>query len=314
MSMIHAGAVLSQPSDPVTRTTAVEDALKGRDAFYSLVEQRKRLIEELAAIVEREDTNRDCEGSLHLAIDLLGTMRASEAAQALSGRLSYVPRCGGMTDAPSEEHHVAAVALTRIGVSAIGPMAYKIAWSQDELERRIAAWVIMELDGKEQALFRLRRLADQNRFDNEAGKRFQTAISFVEQYHATLQPPVWIVPVCTAIGDGPRECVAEVSPPENGRTAYATVALSSTGPLRAKKIAEIALLNHHGELVHPPGDDEYLRTDSHIDVFHAEIEQQKYRPLTLKRPLGDEPQKFSVRVRITASEVDLEPIRVEFFD
>ena len=89
-------------------------------------------------------------------------------------------------DIPSEAYRVAAMALREIGQPSIEEMLLRIKKSDLEEERNIAAWVIKEIEGKEQALHRLRAMA---RRGGRGKKRYEAARQFVDAYKPIFEHP-----------------------------------------------------------------------------------------------------------------------------
>jgi len=171
-----ASALLS--TEPLTRQAA----------FDQVVGERKTTVQELISILGRSNVDRLYQGPLHRAIVLLGELRAKEAVAPLSGLLSYVPQDFETEEQiPTEAYYVATVALVEIGFPAIEAMLAKIRNADDKLERELAAWVIMEIEGKEQALNRIEALT--RRAAARTTGRFQGAARYIETYEPTFEPP-----------------------------------------------------------------------------------------------------------------------------
>ena len=80
----------------------------------------KKLIADLIAIVDDKDSSKTISGSMELAIQLLGDLRATEAIDTLTKHLTFVPISpDGTYDLPHmvEEAYPCAVALVSIGYS-----------------------------------------------------------------------------------------------------------------------------------------------------------------------------------------------------
>jgi len=161
--------------------------LERQGAFNRVLRERKATIQELISLIERRDIDKEFYGPLHRAIVLLGKLRAKEAVKPLSGFLTYVPE-GFMLDEdiPSEAYYVAAVALWQIGQPSISAMLMVIRHSDDPVERNIAAWVIMQIEGQDQATHRMEVLVVSDKLYKE---RFEAAKQFIETYKPTFEHP-----------------------------------------------------------------------------------------------------------------------------
>jgi len=156
-------------------------------AFDTLVSNRKDDIAQVLAILEKEDIDQAFNGPLHRSIKLLGAWRASEAVVALTNRFMYVPTDFDIEEMlPSEAYHVSAVALVQIGEPSIGVMVERIRMTKSTSERHLAAWVIMEIEGKEQAMCRLARMSQQ---DKIATERYAEAEEFIKTYVPKFEHP-----------------------------------------------------------------------------------------------------------------------------
>jgi len=65
-------------------------------------------------------------------------------------------------------------------------MLERIRLSKSTSERQLAAWVIMSIEGKEQAQYRLTRFSQQ---DHIAAKQYQEAEEFVRTFVPKFEPP-----------------------------------------------------------------------------------------------------------------------------
>jgi len=183
----HTGA--NGADTPVSTISKLQslDPLIRQAAFDTLVNDRKDAIAKVLTILKQEDIDKAFNGPLHRSIELLGHWRASEAVPALTGILLYIPN-GFITDEmiPREAYYVSAVALVHIGEPSIGAMVERIRSSKSKSERQLAAWVIREIEGKEQAQYRLARLSQQDRI---AAEQYQDAELFVRTYVPKFEPP-----------------------------------------------------------------------------------------------------------------------------
>lgn len=157
-------------------------------AFKRILSGRKSRIQQLLSIVDDPEVDNASDGPLYYAITLLGELRAAEAVRSLSARLTYLPK-GPLvvtTAVPSEAYYVAANALRQIGQPSIKPMFLVIRKSDNETERNLAAWVVMQVEGKEQALPRIERRIAVGR----AGQaHFEEAKRYIETYRPSFRYP-----------------------------------------------------------------------------------------------------------------------------
>jgi hypothetical protein len=164
------------------------DPLTRQAAFNQVISERTGTIQALVSLLDRKGIDKSYQGTLHRAIVLLGMLRAKAAVAPLSAFLLYVPE-GFETEeeTPTEAYYVATVALAHIGFPAIEPMLGRIRMADGERERHLAAWVIMEIEGREQALNRLNALAQSGR--SQAVRRFEAAAKYIATYEPTFTPP-----------------------------------------------------------------------------------------------------------------------------
>jgi hypothetical protein len=155
-----------------------------QSAHHEILAERQRTIDGLIGILESRPEDRSFGSPFHLAVVLLGELRATEALMQLNNLLLYVPD-GFQADRsiPPELRHVAAVALRNIGEPAIGGMVGRIGATHDGEEANMAAWVIVQIEGKEQARHRLLARAKEQSWLRE---KYETAAEFVVSYRAQV--------------------------------------------------------------------------------------------------------------------------------
>lgn len=162
--------------------------LERQHASDRVLKQRADIIRELVSVIERPDTDKSCDGPLHRAIVLLGKLRAEEAVEPLADRLMFIPEGFRVEeDIPSEAYYVSAVALVQIGYPSINVMLSRIKLTQDQRERSLAGWVVSQIEGKEQASYRLRRLAET---DSSSRAIWDTAAAGISAYVPTRGHPL----------------------------------------------------------------------------------------------------------------------------
>ncbi|NLN76095.1 MAG: hypothetical protein GX139_07265 [Armatimonadetes bacterium] len=120
------------------------------------------VVKGLIKIVEDESADQAMHGPLYRSVALLGAYRAPEGIGALVGRLTYLPSLPDRVRPVEEEYegyYPCAKALVSIGLPARDKMTSIIGGSSNELERALAAWVLVKIEGKEQAVSLLDRYA-----------------------------------------------------------------------------------------------------------------------------------------------------------
>jgi len=124
--------------------------------YESILQHREILIKKLLSILEIKDIDKNFRGPYHKAIELLGKYRAKEAVSILANIIEYIPEYYESDEwIRSESYYVAACSLTEIGQPSIPAMMSIIRNSTSSKKRDLATWVIVEIEGKEQALNRI---------------------------------------------------------------------------------------------------------------------------------------------------------------
>lgn len=161
-------------------------------AHVRIPAQRAATIRSLIAIVRNKKPDRKYlwyRGPHHRAIALLGELRATEAIPCLLKELMYAPEgVEGDETLPSEYYYVAAPALVKIGSPAINRLVLEIRNSKDIKRRNLAAWIIMEIDGKQQALHRFTILIKKG---GGAKANYSTAKKHLETRKPFFESPTW---------------------------------------------------------------------------------------------------------------------------
>ena len=87
----------------------------------------------------------------HIAIILLGGLRASEAVEVLLDNLLYrvPPAVWSTRPIPAEEWCPAAVALIRIGIPSVEPVLESLEATESDDVARLCTWVVVEILGKD---------------------------------------------------------------------------------------------------------------------------------------------------------------------
>lgn len=175
--------------------SSVRSALLGEDpgeamaAMARISRERSEAISALITITGKHDVDNSWNGVRHRAILLLGEMRAMEAVGPLSNNLAFVPTGTIVTyeALPREAYYPAALALSQIGTPAVKRMLGLISTSRDEQTRNLAAWVVLEAEGKEVAEFRLQKELEKS-FRNSK-PRVEAALKFIQNYKPVFGPP-----------------------------------------------------------------------------------------------------------------------------
>ncbi len=177
------------PAAVVERLT--HEANPERAAAFSDLRAARR--DTVAALIELLDHAGELDsidgGPRQLAIALLGDYRASEAVDALTEHLLYVPDELVRTERlPRERYHSAAAALVDIGLPSVDAMLTLIRNDREPRRRQLAAWVLREVLGEIEAVRRLRERAPAR--TDRRFEQFETAIEFIETYQPVFEPPV----------------------------------------------------------------------------------------------------------------------------
>lgn len=173
----------------------ISEALLGNDpqaqriALGTIRQQHSDNVKSLVRFVGQGGVDDTWEGPRHLAIRLLGDIRATEAIPVLSKRLTFMPTGVVETEMlPREYYYPCAVALVNIGAPCVGAMIDTISWNEDKTTRDLAAWVVMKVEGKEEAANHLQDLAAKS-YDKKHKPRLQAAQDFVANYVPDFTSP-----------------------------------------------------------------------------------------------------------------------------
>jgi hypothetical protein len=219
-----------------------------RRAYREVLEQREQTIQQALAVLQEEGVDKRMNGRLHLAIDLLGAFRASEAVEPLIKLLTYIP--DGFyqhEDLPPQAHHPATLALRDIGVPALEPLVGRIQSTGSDQERRLAAFAIMLVEGAEHGAFRLRKAKADSKV---ASERLEKASRFVETYHFRELLQLKLI---RATGEF-QEYSARFESRGRGGTAVFTYRIGRSMELKPGEVAELALVAESGDVLKDIGD------------------------------------------------------------
>ncbi len=177
------------PLHPVSQDCSATTYPRGNVPCHDLLKARTTCIEDLIALAQREDLDKTEGGPIYSAVVLLGRLRATEAVPFLSKRISYLPPLyGGVfrgTPAAMGTYYPCAVALAEIGEPCLYSMDYVIRMGETKLERDLAAWVMMQVEGKDVALYRLDALTKKPYVKN-----YEEAKDFIANYKPVLRHPL----------------------------------------------------------------------------------------------------------------------------
>lgn len=138
------------------------EARKSGAAEEHLRDSRDSLVKDLVRALDAPLNDESQVGGQASIIRLLSEYRAAEAVDVLASGITFIPS-GFMTDEeiPAERYCICAGALTKIGYPAIEKMLQMVYFSEDAEERKLAAWVLLKIEGKEQAVHRLTRRGEE---------------------------------------------------------------------------------------------------------------------------------------------------------
>ncbi len=130
------------------------------DARFRIREERRSTVKGLMEIAGAQDVGGDEEAqdqrylnSKHLAIVLLGELRAQEAVPLLWKNLTYrvKVRYGGTEAHSIGRKYPAAGSLAKIGKPASEYVASRLLVTEDPLRQEISVWVLRQVEGEELA-------------------------------------------------------------------------------------------------------------------------------------------------------------------
>lgn len=181
-----------QCGEPVEGLLSKQPLERGA-AYKQIRDERKAMIASLISVFSAKDLDMSFRGPFHCAIELLGVYRAEEAIKPLCDVFTYVPDRFFTTEmVPREMYFVAAVALAKTGQPAVNAMLSIIRASKNKERRDLAAWVIMEIEGKEQAIYRLD--SEAKKASPEDRERFSEARSHLETWKPVFERPKANIP------------------------------------------------------------------------------------------------------------------------
>ena len=163
------------------------------ESYTTEYQQREEKIKELLTIVAMKNADDSESGALTSSIHLLGAMRAKEAVIPLAQKLAFMPvrenRYTGDARTPSQMYYPAVSSLVKIGdvEATVKALTNQIGVSRSKKERELAAFVIMELAGKDDAVTVLSDAI--NRVGTEGRQHYEESVDYLQNFEPTLGPP-----------------------------------------------------------------------------------------------------------------------------
>lgn len=181
--LVMSVAVVHGADSPIVSSFLSYDGNRISSTTNQITTNYDSTVKALISIVEDKDVDITWGGPLTEAVNLLGKLRAKDAANALVGRIMLLPTdivCTEML--PSQEYFVCAKALVDIGEPSIDAVMQRIRLSDNKSEREMAAWVIMSIEGRDQAIHRLQMLAAK---EKQYRSRFVSAVDYLNNFKLT---------------------------------------------------------------------------------------------------------------------------------
>ena len=161
------------PPDPAVRRLFARTIEEREIVKKEILGARKRLIQELCTIITDSDNYINARGTIWDAMELLGEIRAAEAAPSLVESIGFPyvphPKTGaGFMNYPHtdwdkidwEKRSPAVCALVRIGEPSIDPVIAKLDATRNELVTRLCREVLVRLARKLDLRQRINKAAD----------------------------------------------------------------------------------------------------------------------------------------------------------
>jgi hypothetical protein len=163
-----------------------------------IVQERRSLVRSLV-ILARSDTRgtpseRDEPLELTspkcLAIRLLGELRAQEAVRSLVQNLAYrvdPTVAGNVGRRGLGAWYPAAASLAEIGNPAVPEVLSFLGKSADPIERHLCVWILVRIDGRDLARFRVEKAIESSRL-SEVKANLQAALEYFDKKHLDRAP------------------------------------------------------------------------------------------------------------------------------
>src|SRR5262249_22105849 len=119
---------------------------------------------------------------------LLGEYRAAETVEVLVRQIDYLP-AGTVEDErkPTQFYYPSVWALCQIGYPAFPLLLEEVAQTSDPERRRLAAWILLRVEGRGHAVARLLETAGQR--TDEESQRLHEAAEYLRGYQQTYHHP-----------------------------------------------------------------------------------------------------------------------------
>lgn len=133
-------------------------------AAKRLRRQRAEAIDHLVSVLDhlklQDDVDDSFFGARSYVIQILGEYRAEQAVPILVSGITFIPSGFELDESiPAEAYNLCAVALRDIGRPAIPRLTRVALHAEAEDEWRLAAWVLAQIEGVDEAEHRLTRVA-----------------------------------------------------------------------------------------------------------------------------------------------------------
>jgi len=179
------------------RSTDIHDRARGKNQIRK---ERRSLVRALVQMVLSESggqengpmETRPWLSSKHVAITLLGELRAEESIWVLMGNLTYrvKPLFGGMVETVSVSGQFpAAKSLAKIGSPAVPAILNRLRRTEEPLERHLCVWILMAIDGRDVARFRVEKAIEECRSYLPLKAKLEAALEYFEKENLGLAPP-----------------------------------------------------------------------------------------------------------------------------
>ena len=127
----------------------------------------------------------------HLAIVLLGQLRAEEAVRILGENLTYrvKPLVGGYETQGIAEQFPAARSLAQIGNPAVPAVMEKLRRTAESLQRHLYVWILTQVEGRDVARFRVKKAIKDCGPYTTWKANLEAAIEYFDNEDLDLAPP-----------------------------------------------------------------------------------------------------------------------------
>ncbi|MDP2897372.1 MAG: hypothetical protein Q8Q12_12590 [bacterium] len=190
--------------EPVNRGTGPIESLESADpaqrfaAKGRILDERRSLVQSLLRVVWSDtDDAREVRAEVLrlnspklLAIELLGDLRAKEAISSLLGNLTYRVNTIllGPTQGPRlDRQYPAAASLAKIGNPAVPEVLSFLGRSTDPIERHLCVWILVRIDGRDVARFRVEKAIESSRL-SDVKANLQAALEYFDKEHLDRAP------------------------------------------------------------------------------------------------------------------------------